>query len=563
MQARQSLANRPTTPTEWRSVNWRKANRSVRNLRHRIFRATTESDYKKVRSLQKLMLRSYANRLLSVRKVTQQNRGKHTAGIDQVVVKTPEGKSMMVDILSDFRAWRVQPTRRVYIPKSNGKLRPLGISTIADRCLQMVVKTALEPEWEAKLEGSTYGYRPGRSCQDAVQKLYFMSLPKNRKRWVVDADLKGCFDNIDQTFLLARLEQFPARGLVEQWLQSGYVEYGRWQPTTAGTPQGNCISPLLANIALHGMEEALGITYDARGRINGKRGLAKYADDFVVMCESQADAEAAIEDLKPWLEERGLTFSEEKTNVVHLQEGFDFLGFNFRHYPTPGRTKTGWKLLVKPSHKSIKSIKTRLKQEWLKLSGKPVKEIVMRLNPIIRGWANYFRTGVASRTFGHLENWMFKRQQRYAHKRHPNRWPRWWYQKYWGRLNLDRQDNWVFGDKDSGSHLVKFSWFSIERHVMVKGRASPDDPSLKEYWERRSKMKVKDLAPSRQKLAKRQKFKCPSCGESLLNGESLHVHHKTPRSQGGEDCFSNWLLLHQVCHQQRHASQQKQRLGSA
>ena len=224
MQAQASLANRPTTPTEWRSVNWRKANRRVRNLRHRIFRATTEGDYKKVRSLQKLMLRSYANRLLSVRKVTQQNRGKHTAGIDQVVVKTPEGKGMMVDILFDFRAWRVQPTRRVYIPKSNGKLRPLGISTIADRCLQMVVKTALEPEWEAKLEGSTYGYRPGRSCHDAVKKLYFMSLPKNKKHWVVDADLQGCFDNIDQSFLLAKLERFPARGLVEKWLQSGYVE---------------------------------------------------------------------------------------------------------------------------------------------------------------------------------------------------------------------------------------------------------------------------------------------------------------------------------------------------
>ncbi len=556
MQAHLSLANRPTTPTEWRTVDWRKANRLVRNLRYRIFRATTQGDYKKVRSLQKLLLRSYANRLLSVRKVTQQNRGKYTAGIDQVVVKTPEGKGQMVAILAAHRPWRVQPTRRVYIPKSNGKLRPLGISTIADRCLQMVVKTALEPEWEAKLEGSTYGYRPGRSCQDAVQKLYFMGLPKNNKHWAVDADLKGCFDNIDQSFLLDQLGQFPARGLIQKWLTAGYVDYGQWHPTIAGTPQGNCISPLLANIALHGMEDALGVRYDSRGRLCCKRGLAKYADDFVVMCETKADAEAAIEDLTPWLHERGLAFSPEKTKIVHLREGFDFLGFNFRHYYTPGLTKTGWKLLTKPSKKSIQSIKSRLKQEWLKLRGKPVLEIVMVLNPIIRGWANYFRTGVASRTFSDLEHWMFQRQRRYAQRRHPNKGPQWWFEKYWGRLNLDRYDNWVFGDKDSGSHLVKFTWFPIERHVMVKGRASPDDSSLKDYWERRSKMRVKDLTLSRQKLARRQKFKCPGCGESLFNGETLHIHHKTPRSNGGKDCFSNWLLLHDVCHKQHHASEQ-------
>lgn len=214
MQIHLNLANRPTTPTEWRTVNWRKANRLVRNLRYRIFRATTQGDYRKVRSLQKLLLRSYANRLLSVRKVTQQNRGKHTAGIDQVVVKTPKGKGQMVDILAAPGAFN--PPVAYTSPKSNGKLRPFGISTIADRCLQMVVKTALEPEWEVKLEGSTYGYRPGRSCQDAVQKLYFIGLPKNNKYWAVDADLRGCFDNIDQSFLLDQLGQFLARGLIQK-----------------------------------------------------------------------------------------------------------------------------------------------------------------------------------------------------------------------------------------------------------------------------------------------------------------------------------------------------------
>ena len=553
MQASLNIANRPETPTFWQGVNWRKANRLVRNLRYRIFRATTRDDYKTVRSLQKLLLRCYSNRLLSVRKITQQNRGKYTAGIDRVIATTPKQRGELVDTLTRYQPWQVSPTRRVYIPKANGKLRPLGISTIVDRCMQTVVKTALEPEWEAQFEASTYGFRPGRSCHDAVQKLYFMGLPKNRKHWAVDADLKGCFDNLDQNFVLSAIGQFPGRELINQWLKAGYIEYGSWRPTDAGVPQGNAIAPLLANIALHGMEDALGVRYDSRGRLYGKRGLVKYADDFVIMCESKEDAEAAIEELTPWLHARGLTFAIEKTQVVHLREGLDFLGFNFRHYCTPGLTKTGWKLLTKPSRKSIRSIKSKLSQEWKTLQGRPIKEVVIRLNPIIRGWANYFRIGVASRVFTWLDSWMYRRQRQYVRKQHPNKSPLWWADKYWGRLNPYRHDYWVFGDKDENSYLLKFSWVSIVRHYMVKGKASPDDPDLKEYWQRRAKSKTRDLTPGKKRFVRRQGLKCSVCGEFLLNGEQLHIHHMVPKSKGGSDSFNNLELLHSECHRQKHA----------
>lgn len=536
---------------DWNAINWRKANRIVRNLRQRIFRATQMGRLRKVRSLQRLLMRCYSNILVSVRRATQTNKGKNTAGVDKLVIKTPKSRGLLVDILIKFIPWKPYPTRRVYIPKPNGKQRPLGIPSIIDRCLQAIVKNALEPYWESKFEGSSYGFRPGRSAHDAIQKIYMIARPNKRKKWVVDADIKGCFDNISHEPLLKTIGNFPARKLISLWLKAGYVDNEVFHDTETGTPQGGVISPLLANIALHGMEEVLGVKY-SRNQLIGKRAVVRYADDFVVFCETKEDAEKSVEILNEWLGKRGLSLSSEKTKIVHLKEGFDFLGFNIRHY-VASNTATGWKLLTKPSKESMRKIRQKLRLKWLEIKGLEVTAVVKTLNPIIRGWCNYYRIGVSAEAFNNLDKWMFHREVRYTKRMHPNKSDGWRRRKYWGKLNLERNDHWVFGDKFTGAHLQKFSWNKIERHTLVRGRSSPDDPNLREYWKIREKAKAKELLPSLQKIANRQGYVCPECGDSLFNGEEIQKHHIVPRQQGGEDTYSNLKLVHLYCHQQIHS----------
>jgi RNA-directed DNA polymerase len=549
-----SPANRTARPTDWTSVNWRKANRQVRNLRQRIFRATQAGDWDKVQSLQRLMLRSYANTLVSVRRVTQLNQGKRTAGVDKLVVKTPERRGQLLDHLMTFQPWTARPAKRVYIPKANGKLRPLGIPTIIDRCLQARVKNALEPSWEARFEATSYGFRPGRGCHDAIERIYTVAQAKGRKGWVVDADIAGAFDNIAQDHILKAIGPFPARELIRQWLKAGYVEQGVWHATESGTGQGAVVSPLLANIALHGLENALGIGRNARGHIKGPRAVIRYADDFVVFCETKDDAHRVLAILTDWLAERGLALSEDKTRIARLTEGFDFLGFTVRRYTAP-RTRTGSKLLITPSADSVKRLRRQLRAEWRALAGQPIGAIVTRLNPLIRGWANYFRIGVATKTFTRLDHWMVTRELRYVQRKHPRKSHAWRKARYWDKHNRHKGDTWVFGDKQTGAYLLLFRWFKVERHILVRGTASPDDPRLREYWTRRRAAQATTLRPSLQKIARNQGYVCPVCGETLFNDEEIQTHHIEPRAQGGHDGYTNLALTHLYCHHQIHSKE--------
>jgi RNA-directed DNA polymerase len=542
--------------SDWHNVNWRKANRIVRQLRQRIFKATQNGEIKKVRSLQRLILRSYSNVLLSVRKATQDNQGKKTAGVDRVLVKTPLQRMKLTnDLAMNNQDWQPKPARRVYIPKSNGKNRPLGIPTIRDRCLQAIVKNALEPYWESKFEGCSYGFRPGRSVHDAIGKIYQSTRPQGTKKWIVDADISRCFDNIDHNNLMESIGNFPGRRLISAWLKSGYVDGNTFHKTESGTPQGGIISPLLANIALHGLEKHLGVKYNCRGEIMGKRLLVRYADDFVIMCESEDDALKAKETTEEWLKIKGLQLSKEKTKIVHISEGFDFLGFNIRQYRV-NNTKTGWKLLIKPSNKLVKEVKSKIRKTFLKYHGQTVGLLISEINPIIRGIAEYCRKVVSSKIFRNLDDYLFTRQRRYANRTHPNKPTYWKKGKYWGRLNLSRDSKWDFGDKKTGAYMLRFAWFNIERYAMVSKSSSPDDPKLKDYWEKRWKAKAKSEATrynkTKEKVANNQGYKCTVCGESLFNDEPIDLHHIIPKSQGGKDEIRNLTWVHQYCHHKIH-----------
>ena len=538
-------------PVDWHSIDWKQVYRTVKNLRQRIFRASREGDLKRVRSLQRLMLRCQANAIESVRRVTQVNAGKNTPGVDQKLVLTPKARGRLCAQLSGLELHRVHPVRRVYIPKRKGK-RPLGIPTIVDRCVQAMVKNALEPFWEARFEGISYGFRPGRGCHDAIEKLFNLARPNTTRPWVLDADIEGAFNHIGHSALLQAIGNFPARELIKQWLKAGYVEDEMFHPTETGVPQGGVVSPLLLNVALHGMEQALGTYYTSTGALRGTYAVVRYADDLAVLCPTQEKAIEAQEILSQWLGVRGLRLSDEKTSIRHLRDGFNFLAFNIRHYPTPNSSRSGYKLLIKPSPEAIQEVKRKLKGIWRKHVGSPTVALINEMNPVIRGWSHYFRVGVSKEVFTDLDAFMYQRAQRYMKRRHPKKSGRWRTEKYWGPI-LGRQDRWVFQDKQRNGTLRKFAWTKIVRHHLVPTTYSPDDPTLQHYWQKR-RAKPQVTAFRHQQLVQRQQGICPVCHQHLENGEDLHIHHVVPKKSGGKDDLANLWLIHHNCHRQIHSN---------
>ena len=378
---------------DWSQVNWVKVYKLIRNLQRRIFRARKLGQWKQLRRLQKLLLRSYANLIDSVRRITQENQGKNTPGVDKEVIKTPEGR---VKLVNNWIMPKAKPTRRVYIPKSNGKKRPLGIPTLRDRVVQNIIKNYLEPEWEAIFEANSYGFRAGRSCHDAIQAAWIRlnSSPSGKHLWVLDADIKGCFDNLAHEAILTKIESIPRMDLVEEWMKAGYIYEGIYNPTNTGTPQGGVLSPLLSNIGLHGLETTV-------KSFNNKLGIIRYADDFIISSKTKRELEEIIPRVKQWLFEKGLELSAEKTKLVHIDEGFNFLGFNARRY--------NGKLLIKPQKEKVLAFCKRIGETIKKMATVKQEVIIKKLNPILRGFANYYQGVVSKKAFSYISHriWMY------------------------------------------------------------------------------------------------------------------------------------------------------------
>ena len=531
--------------TRWQDINWTATQRIVECLQARIYRAAERHQHAKVKNLQKLLVRSTAAKLLAVRQVTQKNAGKQTSGVDGVVVDTPTARIELLNSLK-FKDYKPKPVRRVFIPKANGKQRPLGIPTIKDRTMQALVKFALEAEWESRFEANSYGFRPGRSTMDAVSFIHKTLVHPKSSQWILDADISACFDQIEHKTLLTHLPVFTR--VIRAWLKVGVVELGRLVHNDAGTPQGGVISPLLANIALDGMERLFGsetksgasISPNRRSGLNRGLSLIRYADDFVVTAPSREVLEDyVLPKLTTFLRECGLTLNAAKTRIVHISEGFNFLGFTIRRF--------GKALLTTPQKEKTQSHLARIKAFLNQNRQAPTGMVIQRLTPVIRGWSNYYRYGVSSVTFKKADHRVWQLLWAWAKRRHPNKSARWVKAKYF------RDDGyWTFFENKV--QLVRHGAIRISRFVKVVGRSSPLNPAQRMYWvERRKRIIKHEISSSvRVKLLERQAFRCRCCGLLFAEGDSLVVHHVIPKHSGGSNKLENLSLVHDWCHRGHH-----------
>lgn len=464
----------------WDNIDWPTVYKEVRRMQMRIAKAIRENRFGKAKALQRLLTTSFYAKLLAVKRVTE-NTGSKTAGVDQVTWKTPKQKMKAVHTLKR-RGYQTLPLRRIYIPKRNGKLRPLSIPVMACRAQQALHLLGLEPVAETLADPNSYGFRPKRSTADAIEQCFKTLCRKTSARWILEGDIKSCFDKIDHGWLLANVPM--DKEILKKWLEAGYLEDGVPYPTRRGTPQGGVISPCILTMTLRGLEAAIRKAVESSDKVN----VVIYADDFVVTGTSKEVLEQKVKPvIQTFLRERGLELSEEKTKITHIDEGFDFLGFNVRKYKGT--------LLIKPAKRQIKDFLANIRIILRRNKADKAANLIRQLNPKIRGWVNYYRHVVAKYTFQRVDSAIFEGLWRWAKKRHPNKGARWVKKKYFTTL---QGYNWIFYsnyvDEDGEParlHISQAARTPIQRHIKIKAEANPYDPNYKDYFIQREARKRK------------------------------------------------------------------------
>jgi len=438
---------------QWSDIDWEKAEKYVSRLQTRIAKAMTKGENDLVKRLCYLLTHSFSAKVLAVRKVTS-NKGRRTAGVDGERWTSPADKMKGVLSLTDKR-YRAKPLRRIYIPKSNGKLRPLSIPTMRDRSMQALYALALDPIAETAADKDSYGFRKGRSCQDASVCIHLNTKKGTKAEWAVETDISACFDSIAHKWIV---ENIPMdKSILKQFLNSGYIFRKKLFPVESGIPQGGIISPIIANMTLDGMQRML-----EKNLPDGRAKLTRYADDSVCVCRTEEDAVRAKELMSELLFVRGLELNEEKTLITRLTDGFDFLGYTFTR-------RKGNKMIITPSKKAVKGIIGKLHDVVLKDGIAMTQDDLIRtLNPIIRGWGEYHRHNCAKKTFSDIDHYLFTILFKWAVKRHPKKRRRWVADKYWREIG---NRSWCFATDDN--ELFRMDGIPIKRHVKVRSGANP------------------------------------------------------------------------------------------
>lgn len=536
----------------WHALDWKLCHRTVKKLQVRIAKATQRKNWRQVKQLQRMLVKSFSARALAVRKVTE-NRGKKTPGVDGAIWNTPQLKWEAIHNLSR-KGYKPMPLRRVHIPKANGKTRPLGIPIMRDRAMQALYLLALEPVSETTADRNSYGFRPHRACADAIEQCFVNLSRKSSAQWVLEGDIKGCFDHISHEWLIAHVPMDKA--ILKKWLKAGFMESGSWNPTVAGTPQGGIISPVLANMALDGLDEVLESHFgkkNTKASYKTKVNYVRYADDFIITGISQELLENEVLPIvEAFMAERGLALSKEKTLITHIEQGFDFLGQNVRKY--------NGKMLIKPSKKNVQTLLNNIRDYLNSNKMAPAQAIIAKLNPMIRGWCNYHRWICASETFKYVDYRIWKMLWKWCRRIHSNRRKRWIKNKYFKTVG---ERNWVFSaPKQKGEEgyyrLFYAARVKIDKHVKIRATANCYLPEDEQYFERLKMQRLKKSLAGNLKLWKiveRQNFQCAVCQQTFNSEDEWDIHHIIRRVDGGSDDSSNLMMLHVNCHRQIHVSQ--------